>query len=72
MFVLYDKCINMLVNFILFFCIRLGCVRKGIKLICYEFLEILKLLLFMYKIVYVFIISYDLFYKLFYIFRRYF
>lgn len=66
MFVLYDKCINMLVNFILFFCIRLGCVRKGIKLICYEFLEILKLLLFMYKIVYVFIISYDLFYKLFY------
>lgn len=63
-FASHDKCINMLVNFILPLCIRLGCARKGIKSTCYEFLEILKLLSFMYKIVHVLTISHDLFHKL--------
>lgn len=52
-FASHDKCINMLVNFILPLCIRLGCARKGIKSTCYEFLEILKLLSFMYRIIHV-------------------
>lgn len=52
-FASHDKCINMLVNFILPLCIRLGCARKGIKSTCYEFLEILKLLSFMYRILHV-------------------
>lgn len=36
-FASHDKCINMLVNFILPLCIRLGCARKGIESTHFEF-----------------------------------
>lgn len=72
-FASHDKCINMLVNFILPLCIRLGCARKGIKSTCYWILRNFKVIvihvqnytcIITCRYIHVLTISHDLFHKL--------